>query len=592
MKEVKLTGTKEWAAKTVNIQYGCENNCRYCVSPETRIIMEDHTEKTMNDLQIGDIILGFDNKHNLKPSVVINKWETEQLAYEVLLEDQTKLICSANHRWLSNRGWKYTIGEMNGDNRRPYLTLQNTLSGLYYCSGIDYNQSETEMYMKGYLAGLIEGDGILKLYEYPFEKHQRIDRQWQFSIRLKDTEALTRSFKYLQYFGIETNWFQCFNNTMQGIRCSSQANFDRIKQLVLKQNHKEFYLGYLGGFYDAEGSQCGGEILRMGDTSLEHFEFIKKCLKEYSFEFKEEMHNTKNKVMYSVRLLGGISERIRFYSLTNPAILRKRKIRQKKAKYPRQIKSIICLNQIIRMIDIQTSTENFFANGICSHNCYAKRMAGRFDRIPEKGWDHPIIKTNYLEGLPRNSNVMFPSTHDLTMNNIEDYWTTIIGLLKRKNQILIVSKPRIQPMRLLIDNLVNIDNEYRTRDNIEFRFTIGSCHNDRLKYWEPNASSFEERIRCVDEALCARFPVSISCEPLLDGLEYPTIQNARLENRTIPLIDQFLVLNIKELWIGAMNYNKDAPNLDYEGIYARYKDNPKIKWKESFRKHLKKESLL
>ena len=46
----KKTGVQEWAEKSVNIQYGCEHNCRYCVSPDTRIILENHIEIEIKDL--------------------------------------------------------------------------------------------------------------------------------------------------------------------------------------------------------------------------------------------------------------------------------------------------------------------------------------------------------------------------------------------------------------------------------------------------------------------------------------------------------------------------------------------------------------
>ena len=171
---------------------------------------------------------------------------------------------------------------------------------------------------------------------------------------------------------------------------------------------------------------------------------------------------------------------------------------------------------------------------------------------------------------------MFPSTHDITMTNLAECHEIIGKLLDRNNHLLIVTKPCYRCIELICYNFKYDIN------NIDFRFTIGSVYNDVLKAWEPNAPEFEERICAVREAIRCGHNVSISCEPLLD------VDNQGI----VPILEYFLTVMpegnaITEIWVGAMNYNKDAPKLDYAAIYNTHKDNPKIKWKESFRKHLK-----
>jgi DNA repair photolyase len=223
----------------------------------------------------------------------------------------------------------------------------------------------------------------------------------------------------------------------------------------------------------------------------------------------------------------------------------------------------------------------------CENNCrycYARKMAARFNRIPDKGWEYPIIKSEIFFHLPQNTTVMLPSTHDITEHNVGDMLVLMGRLLKRNNRLLIVSKPRKACIKLLYKNEVLL----QYRDKIEFRFTIGSIYDDILKQWEPNAPDAQQRISCLDIIAMSGFTYSISCEPLLERDH---------DNGHVDVIDYLLqsfafkpltnyVTTVKEIWIGAMNYMKDAPKLDYTKIYAKYKDNPIIKWKDSFRKHL------
>ncbi len=205
----------------------------------------------------------------------------------------------------------------------------------------------------------------------------------------------------------------------------------------------------------------------------------------------------------------------------------------------------------------------------CSY-CYARKMAKRFNRIPLKGWDQPILK--WRLDLPKNKKVMFPSTHDIDESNLWACCEIIGALLDRNNRLLIVSKPWLHCIESICYYF-----KYDIQ-NIAFRFTIGSVYNDILKTWEPNAPEFEERIYAVKEAIRCGHNVSISCEPLLD------VDCAILKYFTeiFPERDQ-----LSEIWVGSMQYSKDAPDLNYQEIYTQYKDNPKIKWKDSFRKHLK-----
>ena len=88
----------------------------------------------------------------------------------------------------------------------------------------------------------------------------------------------------------------------------------------------------------------------------------------------EHIHRTATKPIDVVRLVGGLAEHLRFFHSVDPAISRKRDIAGQAVKsYARLgVVSIEPLGKAMRLYDITTGTEDFIANGVVSHNCYAR----------------------------------------------------------------------------------------------------------------------------------------------------------------------------------------------------------------------------
>ncbi len=211
----------------------------------------------------------------------------------------------------------------------------------------------------------------------------------------------------------------------------------------------------------------------------------------------------------------------------------------------------------------------------CSNGCvycYAFKMAKRFGRVKDyDAWIHPIItKTQPTKYKHREGVIMMPSSHDICINNIELIKNQLQLLMNVRNHVLLVTKPRLDCITIICDKF----NYYK--DFIEWRLTIGTIFDDNRKRWEPFAPSISERLECLESLIHRGFTVSISMEPLLNTT--PT---------AIKSIETLLQYHVKEIWIGCMQYTRDSPNIDYQEIYNLFKDNPRIKWKDSFRKHLK-----
>src|SRR5205085_985946 len=150
---------------TINAYRGCSHACVYCTSPDTPVLMADGRHRRIAELDVGDRIYGTERVGRYRRYVrteVVAHWRSEEPAYRVVLEDGTELVASGDHRFLSNRGWKYVIGTEWGRRRRPHLTLNNDLLGTgAFASQPDH---DTE-YRAGYLTGMIRGDGSLGHYD-------------------------------------------------------------------------------------------------------------------------------------------------------------------------------------------------------------------------------------------------------------------------------------------------------------------------------------------------------------------------------------------------------------------------------------------
>ena len=117
---------------TINPYRGCTHACAYCMSGDTPVLMGDGGTKPLGELRPGDRVYGTVreglNRHYVVTAVLAH-WRTVKPAYLITLEDGTELVASGDHRFLSDRGWKYVTGAEQGRLRRPHLTPNNKLTG-------------------------------------------------------------------------------------------------------------------------------------------------------------------------------------------------------------------------------------------------------------------------------------------------------------------------------------------------------------------------------------------------------------------------------------------------------------------------------
>lgn len=238
------------------------------------------------------------------------------------------------------------------------------------------------------------------------------------------------------------------------------------------------------------------------------------------------------------------------------------------------------------------ASQNINLSNGCYNNCkycYSKSMAIRFKRKTSENWTEEVLVDTTDRKFFRKykGKIMFPSSHDITPATLEASVQVLKGLLNAGNDLLIVTKPNLECVKSLCNELAGY------KDKILFRLTIGSTDNQTLSYWEPNAPSFQERLESLLFAYKEGFKTSISCEPFLDK----TVE--QLVEKTRPYITD-------SIWIGKANKLKSMLSLngyrdensikiadelekinksDYKKhLYELYKDDKIIKWKDSLKK--------
>ncbi len=364
--------------QSINPYRGCSNGCVYCLRGDTPILMADGSVRRLAKVNVGSEIYGTIRRGSYRRYVrtkVLAHWSVIKPACRVLLEDGTELVAGADHRFLTDRGWKFVTGTMTGALQRPYLTNNNKLMG----TGAFAEEVMKDCdYKRGYLCGMFRGDAHLG--EYPYRAASGLwNVHYGFRLALCDTEALYRAQAYLLDFNVVAReyFFQTGSDSrrpMYAIGAGARASFEHIYLLIAwpPVPSRSWCAGFLAGIFDAEGSLSGA--LRITNTNQQILDWVARCLREFRFRSALEGHSRGcNRPVFAMRLLGGLREQLRFFHTVDPAISRKLDIegRAVKSEAPLRVKSIEPVGTM-RLYDITTGTGDFIANGVVSHNCYAR----------------------------------------------------------------------------------------------------------------------------------------------------------------------------------------------------------------------------
>jgi DNA repair photolyase len=516
---------------TINAYRGCSHACSYCMEGETPILMADGRTRPISEVRAGDRVYGTMRHGSCRRYVitdVLDHWSTMKSAYRVTLEDGTELVASGDHRFLSNRGWKHVTGTERGPLCRPHLTLNNKLMGT---GRFHPSPDDDADYRRGYLCGMIRGDGHVGHYSYAPRSGRSRDDVHRFRLALVDLEALRRTRSYLADGGIATDEFAFHEavgdqKALTAIRTSARASVVAVEEVIAwpREPSDQWRKGYLAGIFDAEGS-CSRGVLRISNTDQAIVGQLTSSLRRFAFRFAVE-NTTRENGLVSVRLTGGLHERLRFFHTVDPAITRKRTIEGTalKGRARRGVVSVEALNIEIPMYDITTGTGDFIANGAVSHNCFARPTHEYLNLDPATDFDRVIVvKVNAVERLRAELAPRRWQGHHIAMGTNTDPYQRAEGKYRLTQGIIEVLGEAGNPFSILtkgtlvlrdLDRLV----EASRRTDVELCFSIGTLDEEVWQATEPGTPHPRKRIEAVTKLNDAGIPCGVLVAPILPGL--------------------------------------------------------------------------
>jgi DNA repair photolyase len=511
---------------TINAYRGCSHACTYCLVGDTPILLADGRTRLMADIRPGDEVYGTARRGAYRryvPTTVLDHWSTLKRAFRVTLEDGTELVTSGDHRFLTERGWKHVAGTECGAGRRPHLTTHSSLVGV---GRLATTPPQGHDYETGYLCGVLRSEAPPDNYaaDRPGRPTGDVHR---FRLATTDDEMLARTRSYLgdrggpnDLGGFETR------QGLRAIRTRRGAGVATITEVIAWPTvpTADWSRGLLAGVFDAEGS-CSRGTFRIADTDDEIIRHTEAALRRFRFRYVVEDSHRANRLR-SIRLLGGLREQLRFFLTVDPAITRKRTFDGQALESDANLKvaEIEPLGIDLPMYDITTGTGDFIANGVVSHNCFARPSHTYLDLDAGEDFERKIVvKVNAVSLLRSELDPRKWSGELIAMGTNTDPYQRCEGKYRLTRGIVEVLAEHANPFSILTKSTLVLRDrlllaEAARRTSVRVNLSIGTLDESVWRATEPGTPHPLRRVRAVEALNAAGIPCGVLIGPVLPHL--------------------------------------------------------------------------
>jgi DNA repair photolyase len=340
--------------------------------------------------------------------------------------------------------------------------------------------------------------------------------------------------------------------------------------------------GFLAGIFDAEG--CRSDfVLRISNTDPEIIAWTEACAKRLGFDVVLEHRRIENGLKV-LRIPGGLAEHLRFFHLTDPAITRKRSIEGQMVKTFSNLRvaAIEPLGRALPLYDITTGTGDFIANGVVSHNCFARPTHKYLDFDAGRDFEREIVvKVNAPELLRAElARPSWKGEHVALGTNTDPYqWAE--GRYKLMPGIWEAMRDAANPCSVLTKSpllLRDLELMKQINERTEFSAALSVPTLDE-KAWratEPHTPNPRARLEAVAELTRAGIRTGVLIAPLMPGVNDAPEQVDRIVELALEAgaayvtpITLHLRGDVRGLWFEWLRENRPDLIPHYERLYRR-----------------------
>ncbi|MEX0892028.1 MAG: PA0069 family radical SAM protein [Gemmatimonadota bacterium] len=581
---------------SVNPYRGCEHGCVYCLDPRTPILYADMSWRPIGQVEEGDELVGFDEypapgrTRKFRKTRVEAVWWSRKPTLR-LVTDQADVITTAEHRWLQARNFRWS----RADQLAPGHKLRHAT--------VTPDEPFDEDYRVGYVAGMTLGDGTFR-YEPGWRSRKLGFPQSYWRVALADPEPLHRLRRFLGTLAIDVE-LRDFDG---GASCRARmAKLETRSLAKLAVSHgllehprdtRSYRRGFVAGFFDAAGHASGS--LRISHVDQAVLERVRRYCLTFGFAMQLE---DRQLGASTLRLIGSLRDRVRFFSVFQPVIQRKLdSVFGRGMNLAPEVVRAVEPGQTADVIDIQTSTGTFIAGGLATHNCYARPTHEYLGFSAGLDFESRIlVKENAPALLRKALSAKSWKPQSIALSGNTDPYQPIERQLRITRGILEVLAEFRNPVGIITKNhLVTRDldllAELAAHQAAVVNVSVTTLDPELRAVMEPRTATPARRLDAIRAVADAGIPVGVMVAPVIPGLtdhELPAILEAaaeagatraswipvRLPHAVAPLFEQWLadhrperrekVLNrIREMRGGALNDARFGARMRGQGIFA------------------------
>jgi DNA repair photolyase len=465
----------EW---TINPYRGCSHACAYCLAGETPILMADGSTRPLAEVQVGDAVIGTMGAgphRRYVPTTVLDHWSTSKVAYRITLADGTRLVSSGDHRFLTGRGWRHVSPQ---ESWQPALAIGDLLSGVGHFAE---PPKETPDYQAGFLCGLVRGDAAM-----PAGAPRESDAWIRADMYLEDVPL----HEALRWPDLPTGgWFR----------------------------------GFLAGAFGATGR---ADRLAISFTTSDRafLSRVTDALTHLGLPSRRPP-STRPGAAFIVELARDLWAALRFRHLTGvpDAPLDASGIGVRTDKQLTVV-DIEPLELTLPMFDISTGTGDFIADGVVSHNCFARNTHTYLDLDAGHDFDSKIVvKVNAGELVRHELAAPKWTGAHIAMGTNVDVYQRAEGRYRLMPKILTALRDFANPFSILTKGtLILRDLELLKQaaavTDVGLSMSVGFVDETVWRAVESGTPSPRRRLDAVRTLTDAGFAVSVLMAPILPGL--------------------------------------------------------------------------